>query len=581
MTEAKNSHSFSRLTSVEKWVPGLRAVRTYQPAWLPRDVVAGIVLCTLLVPQGMAYAELAGLPPITGLYTTVVCLVAYAVVGPSPVLVLGPDSSLGPMIAAAILPLAADNMSEAVVLASMLAILVGLINVGAGIGKLGFVADLLSKPVRVGYLAGLAVTIFIGQLPKLFGFSTDADGFIDKLVAFFTQLQQTNGWALGVGLLCLLIIVGLRTVRPKWPGILLAVATAIGLSIAFGMAERNVAVIGVLPQGFPIASFPGVPFSDLPMLFIAALGMSLVAVGDTISTSAGFAARQGYEVDSNQELVGIGAANLLAGLFSGFPISTSSSRTAVAEQSGAKTQLTGLVAAASVLAMLVFLPGLVKDMPQPVLAAVIIAASISLFDYRELRHLWSVRKSECFLAIACILGVVFVGILEGIIIAVVLSILQFFERAWRPHSAVLGQADSIHGFQDIQRYPEAKQLEGMIMLRWDAPLFFANANLFRQLIRDLLKQAEKKPLWVLVTAEPVTDIDTTAAEMLADLDLELNADGIHLVFAELKGPVQDKMVRYGLLETIDHRHFCPTIEIAVTSFYQEMRAHRHSSRVTQ
>jgi MFS superfamily sulfate permease-like transporter len=296
-----------------------------------------------------------------------------------------------------------------------------------------------------------------------------------------------------------------------------------------------------------------------------------VAVGDTISTSAGFAARRGYDVDSNQELAGIGAANLLSGLFQGFPVSTSSSRTAVAEQSGAKTQLTGIVAAGLVAVMLIFLPGLVRHMPQPVLAAVVIAASFSLFDLAELRHLWAIRKSEFVLAVACILGVALIGVLEGIVIAVVLSILQFFERSWRPHSAVLGNPEEVPGYHDVQRYPDAKQIPGLLMIRWDAPLFFANANLFRTLVRDLIVQTEPTPVWVLVTAEPVTDVDTTAADMLVDLDLELNAAGIHLIFAELKDPVKDKIVRYGLLETIDRRHFYPTIEVAIEEFYLEVQ----------
>jgi MFS superfamily sulfate permease-like transporter len=304
-------------------------------------------------------------------------------------------------------------------------------------------------------------------------------------------------------------------------------------------------------------------------LAAAALGMSLVTVGDTISTSAGFAARRGYAVNSNQELVGIGSANLLAGLFQGFPVSTSGSRTAVAEQSGAKTQLTGLAAAAIVAAMLLFIPGLVKDMPQPVLAAVVISASLSLFDLAELRHLWSIRRNEFVLALACILGVAFVGVLEGIVIAVTLSILQFFERSWRPHSAVLGQPENVSGYHDIKRYPEAKHIPGLLMIRWDAPLFFANANLFRELIRDLIKQTTPTPVWIVIAAEPVTDIDTTAADMLVELDEELNAAGIHLIFAELKDPVKDKIVRYGLLETIARHHFYSTIELAVAAFYQE------------
>jgi len=568
------TNATGRLVQIEKWVPGVRALRNYQRSWLPRDLIAGLVLCTLLVPQGMAYAELAGLPAITGLYTTVVCLVAYAAFGPSPYLVLGPDSSLGPMIAAVILPLSAGNVEYAVALAGMMALMVGLINAGAGLAKLGFVADLISKPVRVGYLAGLAVTIFIGQLPKLFGFSVDGGNMIQESVAFLTNLDQTNIYALGAGLLCLSIILGLKRWKPRWPGILIAVAAAIAVTVIFDLAAKGVDIVGVLPQGFPAPSFPKVALADLPLLVGGALGMSLVAIGDTISTSAGFAARRGDEVDSNQELVGIGSANLLAGIFSGFPVSTSSSRTAVAEQSGAKSQLTGIVSAILVLVMLLFFPGLVQHMPQPALAAIVITASISLFDWATLRHLWQIRKSELSLAVATILGVALVGVLEGIVIAVVLSMIQFFERAWRPHSAVLGEVDDLPGYHDIERYPQAHQIPGLVILRWDAPLFFANANLFRDLVRNLVAQAETKPFWVLVTAEPVTDVDTTAADMLVDLDLELNASDIHLVFAELKDPVKDKIVRYGLLDTIDHQHFFPTIEVAVTAFFDEKSKHK-------
>ena len=555
---------------LERWMPGVRVLRRYERSWLPRDLIAGIVLVTLLVPQGMAYAELSGLPPITGLYTTVVCLVAYALVGPSPILVLGPDSSLGPMIAATILPLAAGDQATAIALAGMLALLVGAITVGAGVARLGFVADLLSNPVRTGYLAGLAVVIFIGQLPKLFGFSTDADGLVAEIVAFVQGLDMTNLWALGIGLLSLAIIVGLQQLSPRTPGILIAVVVAIGLSIVLDLGAHGVAVIGILPQGFPVPSFPSVDPADMPLLFAAALGISLVAIGDTISTSGGFAARSGYEVDGNQELAGIGSANLAAGLFSGFPVSTSGSRTAVAAQSGAKTQLTGLVAAALVLLMLVVAPGLVQAMPQPVLAAVIIAASISLFDVAELRRLFRVRKTEFGLAVACALGVAFVGVLQGIVIAVVLSVVYIFKRAWAPYSAVLGAAPGVPGHHDIDRYPEAQQVPGLLIVRWSAPLFFANANQFRDRIRGLVKDTVPSPQWVLVAAEPITDIDTTAGAMLSDLDLELNASGIHLAFAELQSTVRDSIVTYGLLETIDEGHFYRSVTEGVEAFHREL-----------
>jgi high affinity sulfate transporter 1 len=563
--------SANKANKFSKWMPGLEAARTYQRQWLAKDIVAGLVLSTLLVPQGMAYAELAGLPAITGLYTTVMCLLAYAVFGPSPYLVLGPDSSLGPMIAAAMLPLlVTDDPAEAIALAGMLALFVGLISAGAGITKLGFVADLISKPVRIGYLAGLSITIFIGQLPKLLGISVDGDNIFDEVIGIFASFGQINWWAFSVGALALLIVIVLKRSKPNVPGILIAVVVAILISMAFSLSTKGVAVVGVLPQGFPIPSFPQVPLSSLPLLAAAALGMALVTIGDTISTSAGFAARRGDEVDSNQELIGIGSANLLAGFFQGFPVSTSSSRTAVAEQSGAKTQLTGLVAAALVISMLLFVPGLVQAMPQSVLAAVVIIASIGLFDIAELRRLWVMRKSEFLLAVVAILGVALVGVLEGIVIAIGLSILQFFERSWRPHSAVLGK-NGKDGYQDIDTHAEAKQLDGLLIIRWDAPLFFANANIFRDLVRRLITTTEPTPHWVLITAEPMTGVDSTAADMLVDLDLELNASGRHLIFAELSPPVKARIVAYGLLDTIDHQHFYPTIKRAVKAFRKDKK----------
>jgi high affinity sulfate transporter 1 len=555
-------------------MPGLRAARTYQAAWLSKDLVAGIVLSALLVPQGMAYAELAGLPAITGLYATVVCLLAYAVFGPSPYLVLGPDSSLGPMIAAAILPLAAGDENYAIALAGMLALMVGALCVGAGAARLGFVADLISKPVRIGYLAGLAVTIFVGQLPKLFGISVDAEGLFREFAAVLANLELTNPWTLAVGLLTLAIILVLRRVAPRLPGVLIAVLVAITVTVLFGLTARGVDVVGVLPQGFPAPSFPSVTLSDLPLLVATAVGMSLLAIGDTISTSTGFAARRGDEVDGNQELVGIGSANLLAGLFQGFPISTSGSRTAVAEQSGAKTQLTGVVAALAVLAMLLFVPGLVRNLPQSALAAIIIVASFSLFDLAALRRLWKVRREEFVLASVAILGVALVGVLEGIVIAVLLSIIQFFNRAWQPHYAIMGKTPRVAGYHDVRRYSDAEQIPGLLMLRWDAPIFCANANIFRKVVREQVAATTPTPLWVLVAAEPVTDVDSTAADMLVDLDNELNAAGIHLIIAELKDHVREKIERYGLLDTIDHRHFYPTIEVAVEEFRHEAGQNR-------
>jgi MFS superfamily sulfate permease-like transporter len=308
------------------------------------------------------------------------------------------------------------------------------------------------------------------------------------------------------------------------------------------------------------------------VLLAAAIGISLVSIGDTISTSGGFAARSGYEVNGNQELAGIGSANLAAGLFSGFPVSTSGSRTAVASQSGAKTQLTGLVAASLVLLMLLFVPGLVQAMPQPVLAAVIIAASLSLFDVVALRRLYGMRTSEFALAVACGLGVAFIGVLQGIVIAVALSAMYIFKRAWSPYATVLGKAPGVPGYHDIRRYPDAVQVPGLLIVRWSAPLFFANANEFRDRIRQAVKTSDPPPSWILVAAEPITDVDTTAGAMLADLDLELNASGIHLAFAELQSSVRDDMGRYGLLDVIEEGHFYRSVTEAVNAYRREVAA---------
>ena len=493
----------------------------YQPRWLPKDLMAGLVLTAILVPQGMAYAELAGLPPITGLYTSILCLVGYAALGPSRILVLGPDSSLGPMIAATILPLAGADGSpaRAVALASMLAILVGAMMILAGVAKLGFVADLLSKPTQIGYMTGLALTILVGQLPKLFGFSIHSDTLIGDITGFVDGVRsgKTVTAAVIIGLFGLAVILVLQRWLPKIPGVLVAVVLSIGAAVVFDLASHGVSLVGTLPQGLPPFTIPSVSASDLGLLVAGALGISLVALTDTISTASAFAARSGDEVQANQEMIGIGTSNVAAGLFQGFPVSTSGSRTAVADQSGAKTQITGLVGAAVIVLMLVVVPGLFRNLPQPTLAAVVMAAALSLADLAGMKRLWEVRRTEFALSIAAFFGVAVLGVLPGIAIAVGLSILNVFRRSWWPYSTSLGQVEGIPGYHDVRSYPNAERIEGLIVFRFDAPLFFANARSFRQQVRELAA-AEPPPRWIVVAAEPITDVDTTAADMLEDLD---------------------------------------------------------------
>ena len=544
-------------------MPGIRVVRTYRRGWLRFDLVAGVVLAAILVPQGMAYAELAGLPSVTGLYTTIGCLVGYAIFGPSRVLVLGPDSSISPLILAALAPLlvGTHDPARAIALAGMLAVLAGLIQIGLGVGKLGFVADLLSSEVQVGYMNGLAVTIIVGQLPKLFGFSTDADTFLDELRAFARDIDQTVVPALLVGAGVLAVLLVLPRFTRKIPAVLCGVVAATAVSAAFGLAQHGVATVGKLPQGIPAPSVPWTSVHDVWPLLVAAAGITLVSLTDTIATSTSFAARRGEEVNADQEMIGIGAANIGAGLLQGFAVSTSGSRTAVAESSGARSQVTGLVGAGVVAVLLIFLTSLLADLPQSALAAVVIAAALSLMDWRVLVRYARVRRSALVLSLAATAGVIVFGVLKGILIAIVLAVLLFFRRGWWARSAVLGRVAGVEGWHDVGSHPDARELPGVVVLRWEAPLFFANARSFRDRVRTLVR--ERRPAWVVVQCEAVTDVDVTAAAMLERLDQELNAAGVHMAFAELRSRLQTLVRDYGLFETLDRDHFYPTLDAAI------------------
>jgi len=549
---------------LDRHVPGLGLLRGYRRAWLRADLVAGLVLAAILVPQGMAYAELAGLPTVTGLYTTIACLVGYAVMGPSRILVLGPDSSVSPLIFAALAPLlvAGDDPSTAIMLAGMLALIVGAIEIGLGVARLGFVADLLSVEVQVGYMNGLGITIIVGQLPKLFGFSTDADGFLDQLHAFVANLDEANGASVAVGLTTLAVLLVLPRVSRRVPAILVAIVGATVLSAVLDLAAHGVTTVGALPRGLPTPGLPWTQLSDVAPLLVAAVGITLVSLTDTVATSTSFAARRGDEVDPNQEMIGLGSANVAASLFQGFAVSTSGSRTAVAEQSGAKSQVTGLVGAAAVALMVLFLNSLLADLPQTALAAVVIAAALSLMNLPALRRLWRVRRTAWAVSLAATAGVVLFGVLEGILIAVAMSVLMFFRRSWWPHGVVLGR-DATGGWHKTEGRVDLEELPQVVVFRWEAPLFFANAGLFRQAVRSLVR--ESHPRWIVLQCEAVTDIDVTAAEKLEQLDRQLNEEHVHLAFVELRDRLQELLVRYGLFETLDREHFYPSVDAAIAA----------------
>jgi high affinity sulfate transporter 1 len=547
----------------------------YQRRWMPKDLVAGLVLTALLVPQGMAYAELAGLPPVTGLYTSIMCLLAYALLGPSKILVLGPDSSLGPMIAATILPLAgADgDPARAILLASCLAVITGLIMIVAGIGKLGFVADLLSKPTILGYMNGLALTIIVGQIPKLLGFSVDADSFLGEVAAVIDGLRagEVVPAAAAIGALSLVVILLLTRWLPRVPAVLVAVVLAMTVTAVFDLESKGVKVVGSLPQGLPEFSIPWVGFPDLGLLVIGALGIALVALTDTISTATSFADRRGEVVDGNREMIGIGASNVAAGLFQGFPVSTSGSRTAVAEQAGAKTQITGVVGAVMIALMLLFLPNLLAQLPQPALAAIVIAAALSLADIAGVRRLYRQRRVEFLLSLAAFLGVALLGVLPGIVIAIALSVGNVFRRIWMPYRTTLGLNPELPGLHDVTSHPGALVLPRCPVYRFDAPLIFANARTFSDEIHRIVA-VDPRPEWIVIAAEPITDVDTTACDMLADLTPALDRAGTRLVLAELKDPVRAKLRAFGLEDVLTDDRFFPTIDAAVDEYRRQTGA---------
>jgi high affinity sulfate transporter 1 len=570
-------------TALARWLPGLRRLRQYRRSDIRGDLVAGIAVTALLVPQGMAYAELAGLPAITGLYTTVTALVAYAVFGPSKILVLGPDSALAPLILATILPLVGANgdPAYAIGLAAAMAVIMGVVCIVAGLGHLGMVTELLSKPLRVGYLNGVAVVVVVSQLPKLFGFSIEATGTPARFVEFVSGVMhgQTNVVAAAIGIVCLVVLFAFRALMPKFPAVLLVVIGATVVVAVFDLVAQGVAVVGPVPQGFPSPALPAFSTADLGRLVLAALGMAFVTLADTSALSRTLALKYDDPVDPNQEIVALGVANLAAGMFQGFPVSASASRTAVAETAGGKSQVVGLVGASAIVLLLLFAGGLTTYLPQASLAAIVILAGTALFDLATMRWLWRVRPSELLLCASALVGVAIVGVLEGIVVALVLSLAAFLHRVWRPYDATLGRVPGRHGYHDVVRHPDAQQLPGLMIFRFDAPIFFANAEHFSRSVKKHLAERGEPVRRVIIAAEPITDIDSTGAESLLDLLDDLAASGVTLAFAELKGRVKDRLRRYGVYERIGSENFFSTIGHAVHELRGE--ADRESAAIAE
>jgi high affinity sulfate transporter 1 len=546
----------------------------YPKQWWWSDISAGLVLTAILVPVGMGYSEASGLPAIYGLYATIVPLLVYALFGPSRIMVLGPDSTLAAVIAALIVPLAAGQTERLVPLAGALALLSGACSLIIGLARLGLLADLLSKPIRIGFLNAIALTVLVSQLPKLFGFSSHGDDLPERAQQLVQGLLQgkLNAVATLIGVGSLSLIMLLKQLRPQWPGVLLAVVGATVVTGVLGLATAyHVPVVGGLPQGLPHLVIPSIGWSDLVTLMPGALMIALLSFADTSVLSRSLAKRGGYEVNQNQEMVALGVANMASGLFQGFSISSSASRTPVAEAAGSKSQVTGLVGALAIGTLLMAAPRLLANLPSATLGAVVIAACWSFADIKGMRDLWNLRKSEFVLCLISFLGVAFVGVIEGIFITIALAMGVLIWNTWHPHFAVLVRVDGVKGYHDAQRHPEGRHVPGMVIFRWDAQLFFANAEIFKAEALAAIAKAQTSTKVLVIAADAITGIDISAADVLVDLCEKLEEQDVRLWFAGLKGPVKDLLKHYGVIHGLGPDSFHPTVGRAVNVYRDSYR----------
>ena len=553
---------------VTRYVPILEWLPAYQLGWLRFDTIAGLTVWALLVPEAMAYATLAGVPPEAGLYAALPALVLYAVFGTSRHVTVGPSSAVAVMVAATVAPLAGGDGERYVALAAAMAVLVGLILIVAGIARLGFVSEFMAKPVLTGFIIGLALVIAAGQADKLFGIEAEGDDFFAVIWDIIVNLGDTHLETLLVGAGCLVLLFGLKRFAPRAPAALITVALSIIAVALFDLDNRGVHIVGDIPAGLPPLAIPDVGLADFQDLLPGALGLALVVYAESIAPARSFAAKHKYNVDANQELLALGASNVGVGLSQGFAVDASLSRSAVNDSAGAKTQVAGLVNAGLIFVTILALTPLFHDLPDAALAAVVISAVAHLVDVDELRHLYRLKKTDFSLAVVCMMGVLIVDVLPGLIIAVAVSILVLVYRASRPRTAVLGKVPDQDTFRDIERYPESETYPGLVIFRFEAELFFANVSYFRDRIRELVAVADPPAQAVLVDAEAIQYIDTTAVAALEELWEELADSGVELLMARVHGRVRDMLRRSGLEESIGASRIYPSVRAGVADYLE-------------
>ncbi len=550
-----------------RYVPIITWLPRYDRTWLQPDLIGSITSWGVMVPVALAYAALAGVPPEVGLTTAFAALAAYAILGTSRHLKVTASSTMAIMSASVVAGLAAGDPGRYLALSSALALMVGAILIAAGVARLGFIADFLSKSVITGFIFGLAITIIIGQLPKILGVPGGGDTTLGQLATVIGQVPDTNPWTLAVGGSALALILFLRLVSRRIPGPLVALVLGILAVGAFDLTVHGVTVVGEVATGLPHVGIPRISPLDLPYLAAGAAGIVFLAVGESLGAARAFATRHRYEIDPDQELFGLGAANVSAGLFGGFTVDASLSQSATAESAGVKSQLSSLVTAALILATAVFLAPIFANLPNAVLGAIVVAAVLSLMDVGELRRYWRSRRPDFVLAVTALVGVVTTTVLVGLVIAVLLSVVMLLYRASRPYIAVLGEVHGQKGtYADVERHPGADAVPGLLMLRIDAPLYFFNANVARSTILSAVDGADPKPAAVVLDVGATADLDITTSDMVRQLAGDLRDRSVDLLLAQVKGSVRDRMRMSDLMDVVGEDHIWLSVGAAVAAF---------------
>ncbi|MBP1776079.1 MAG: sulfate permease [candidate division NC10 bacterium] len=553
---------------IARWIPGLALFRGVTSSLLRTELIVAITVFAVLVPSAMAYGDLAGVTPVAGLYVALAAMVMYALFGTSRQVIMGPEATAAIMTAAAVAPLAGGDAARYASLAALLALLVGAVSILARIARLGFITDFLSKPVLVGYIFGATLIVIGSQLGKMFGLTLESDKFFQQVVELISRLDETHLLTFAIGATCMVVLLVIRRVNRKIPGPLIVVVGAILLSSLLGWEEMGVKVVGPVPAGLPQVAIPSVSFSDILALLPAALALMILIYADEILTSRVFATKHGQKVHANQEFVGIGMANFGAGLLTGFPAALSASRTTVSDQMGGKSQWVGLIAAALTIIFLLFFTPLLAPLPTAALGAIIIVASLGLIDLPAFRFLRQVRRAEFWLAIVTAFGVLTVGVLQGILVAVMLSLVNIIYHISRPHDALLDEVDVSGGtvYRGVGDKETSLTMPGLVVYRFDAPLVFANAAFFTERLEELVADAGAELKCVILDAEAISDFDSTAAEALETVDANLERLGVELWIARANGPLRDLLQVTGLTDRIGADNLHPSVRSAVTAY---------------